>query len=113
MFAHYAVRRNITHEVNISDKVNISCPQGKHRSKKPNTNVLGFFVAGDEGFEPSQTESESVVLPLHKSPMFCFALCDGYYYSKVSLSCQVYFYKKSRKYTTFFKILFLLALFVP
>ena len=26
------------------------------------------FLAGDEGFEPSQTESESVVLPLHKSP---------------------------------------------
>ena len=27
------------------------------------------FLAGDEGFEPSQTESESVVLPLHKSPV--------------------------------------------
>ena len=31
-----------------------------------------FFLAGDEGFEPSQTESESVVLPLHKSPMDYF-----------------------------------------
>ena len=29
-------------------------------------------MAGDEGFEPSQTESESVVLPLHKSPMDYF-----------------------------------------
>ncbi|MFQ7689843.1 MAG: hypothetical protein ACLRIO_07500, partial [Butyricicoccus sp.] len=25
----------------------------------------GFRVAAEEGFEPSQTESESVVLPLH------------------------------------------------
>ena len=34
--------------------------------KKPRTDVLGFLAA-DEGFEPSQTESESGVLPLHKS----------------------------------------------
>ena len=27
----------------------------------------GFRVAAEEGFEPSQTESESVVLPLHNS----------------------------------------------
>src|SRR5262245_35595002 len=34
-------------------------------------NLLGFFrsVAGEPGFEPRQTESESVVLPLHHSPM--------------------------------------------
>ncbi len=34
--------------------------------KKPRTDVLGYLAA-DEGFEPSQTESESGVLPLHKS----------------------------------------------
>ena len=28
MFAHYAVRRNIIHAVNITDKVNITCPGG-------------------------------------------------------------------------------------
>ena len=28
-----------------------------------------FVLAGEEGFEPSQTESESVVLPLHNSPI--------------------------------------------
>ncbi len=28
----------------------------------------GAFVAGELGFEPRQTESESVVLPLHHSP---------------------------------------------
>ena len=27
-------------------------------------------MAGDEGFEPPQTESESGVLPLHKSPLW-------------------------------------------
>ena len=34
--------------------------------KIPRTDVLGILAA-DEGFEPSQTESESGVLPLHKS----------------------------------------------
>jgi hypothetical protein len=27
-----------------------------------------FWLAGELGFEPRQTESESVVLPLHHSP---------------------------------------------
>ncbi len=31
-----------------------------------------FFLAAGEGFEPSQTESESVVLPLH-NPAICFS----------------------------------------
>ena len=30
---------------------------------------IWFFMAEDEGFEPPQTESESGVLPLHKSSM--------------------------------------------
>ena len=29
IFAHYAVRRNIIHAVNITDEVNITCPQGQ------------------------------------------------------------------------------------
>ena len=29
-----------------------------------------YFMAEDEGFEPPQTESESGVLPLHKSSKF-------------------------------------------
>ena len=29
-----------------------------------------FILAEDEGFEPPQTESESGVLPLHKSSMY-------------------------------------------
>ena len=35
--------------------------------KHPTTNAVGCFLAEDEGFEPPQTESESGVLPLHKS----------------------------------------------
>ena len=31
MFAHYAVRRNIIHAVNITAEGNITCPGGKHR----------------------------------------------------------------------------------
>ena len=34
-------------------------------------------MAGEEGFEPSQTESESVVLPLHNSPIKIFNSKDG------------------------------------
>ena len=30
----------------------------------------GYFLAEDEGFEPPQTESESGVLPLHKSSIW-------------------------------------------
>ena len=37
--------------------------------KSPTTEVVGLFMAEDEGFEPPQTESESGVLPLHKSSM--------------------------------------------
>src|SRR5699024_1327324 len=36
-----------------------------------------FSLAAEEGFEPSQTESESVVLPLHNSAVFsCRLPCD-------------------------------------
>ena len=31
-------------------------------------NFSELFLAGELGFEPRQTESESVVLPLHHSP---------------------------------------------
>ena len=35
--------------------------------KKQLTETGELLLAADEGFEPSQTESESGVLPLHKS----------------------------------------------
>ena len=40
--------------------------------EKPKSNLavqFWFNLAGDLGFEPRHTESESAVLPLHKSPM--------------------------------------------
>ena len=37
------------------------------QKEKPHRMVWFFFLAEDEGFEPPQTESESGVLPLHKS----------------------------------------------
>ena len=52
-----------------STPTNFRRPAPHRRKKNPVTTVTGFFLAGDEGFEPPQTESESGVLPLHKSPM--------------------------------------------
>ena len=39
------------------------------KNKKSKRNALALLAAG-EGFEPSQTESESVVLPLHNPAIF-------------------------------------------
>ena len=43
------------------------------------------FLAADLGFEPRQTESESVVLPLHKSAIYYFY---NAYYNKAHMVCQ-------------------------
>ena len=40
MLAHYAVRRNITHAVNITAEGNITCPQGQTSLKKARYCVL-------------------------------------------------------------------------
>ena len=63
------------------------------RPKRKTTPKGGvFFLAEDEGFEPPQTESESGVLPLHKSSMcqariLLYALWE---------KCQEYFSKNSK-----------------
>ena len=44
-------------------------------------------MAGEEGFEPSQTESESVVLPLHNSPISLSA--PTLYHKKIGLSISI------------------------
>lgn len=42
-----------------------------HKQKIPGTIAIpGILVAAGEGFEPSHTESESAVLPLHKPAIF-------------------------------------------
>ena len=46
------------------------------------------FMAEDEGFEPPQTESESGVLPLHKSPVYAKR---KYYYTKELLIVKEFF----------------------
>ena len=56
MFAHYAVRRNIIHAVNITDKVNITCPQGQTSFKKAYHSrdrlfcgwEIGVFACGED-----------------------------------------------------------------
>ena len=42
--------------------------------KSPTAKAVGDFLAEDEGFEPPQTESESGVLPLHKSSKWDFLI---------------------------------------
>lgn len=63
-----------------------------------------FLLAAGEGFEPSQTESESGVLPLHKP-----AICRS---EREPRSEQILLYKKFRTCQPFFKkmqrILFLI-----
>ena len=40
------------------------------KTKNTTQRVVFFVLAEDEGFEPPQTESESGVLPLHKSSIW-------------------------------------------
>ena len=56
-------------------------PHGSH-CVPINMNRCGFrtFVAAGEGFEPSHTESESAVLPLHKPAIFVRSCRTNRYY---------------------------------
>ena len=47
----------------------VSLARIKGREMREVLILQGFIVAGELGFEPRQTESESVVLPLHHSPI--------------------------------------------
>ena len=50
--------------------------KGSNRKKEVrNLTVSDFSVAAGEGFEPSHTESESAVLPLHNPAIWCRSLC--------------------------------------
>ena len=57
--------------------------------------TLAPTLAAGEGFEPSQTESESVVLPLHNRAIFVVSLLTTYIIILVSQ-------KKSRAFAHFF-----------
>ena len=55
----------------------------KHCRQKKFRNLHGseIFMAAGEGFEPSHTESESAVLPLHKPAMHLSGTANRYYYT--------------------------------
>ena len=71
-----------------------------------------LFLAGDEGFEPSQTESESVVLPLHKSPIFSCSLSATVIIIAKSLSIVKYIFTNFRSFIQLFSKIILLLPFV-
>ncbi len=53
-------------------------PESSSRTKKEMQPTLHLFLAAGEGFEPSHTESESAVLPLHKPAISCALTSAGY-----------------------------------
>ena len=55
-------------------------------------------MAAELGFEPRQTESESVVLPLHNSAMFDYSLKVPVNYNAFSAVCQYIFEKLSENF---------------
>ena len=61
-------------------------------------------MAAGEGFEPSQTESESGVLPLHK-PAICLASKRMIYYMRFFENVKVFFLF----FINFFKLFFTAA----
>ena len=56
--------------VNRSAEAEVSNPSADDSKKEHHPNGWCSFLAEDEGFEPPQTESESGVLPLHKSSIW-------------------------------------------
>ena len=64
--------------------------KGSNRKKEVrNLTVSDFSVAAGEGFEPSHTESESAVLPLHNPAMF---LTNKTYYTRFPAFVNTFFH---------------------
>ena len=59
---------------------------------KPEQSWLCSGMAAEEGFEPSQTESESVVLPLHNSAKLTTKILYPFFYK-----CQAEKFKIAQK----------------
>ena len=58
-------------------------------------------MAAEEGFEPSQTESESAVLPLHNTASGTLSYVrQRYLLYRIFKKCQALFQKKLEKYRT-------------
>ena len=67
MFAKSICEANIISKGNIIFAENTICKANIIQKTPFAFGKRGFLLAEDEGFEPPQTESESGVLPLHKS----------------------------------------------
>ena len=59
-------------------------------SRAPSTTQPTLHMVAEEGFEPSQTESESVVLPLHNSAIWLPKKDSNPHKQSQSLSCYPY-----------------------
>ena len=58
----------------LADMKNLEIPKAAKSYEKSSFSYEKLLLlAAEEGFEPSQTESESVVLPLHNSAICCAA----------------------------------------
>ena len=78
-----------------TDTKNLEIPKAAKSYEKSSFSYEKLLLlAAEEGFEPSQTESESVVLPLHNSAIFCVAcLATLLVYNGNSGSSSVFFRK--------------------
>ena len=56
-----------------------------YKTNKSRRYIACSYVAAESGFEPEQSESESLVLPLHYSAIFCL---QHYYYNTLYDYCQ-------------------------
>ena len=75
-----------------------------HFFHKNKSNPIGLLCwLGMKDLNPHK-QSQSLSCCHYTNPQyFVLSLCDVCYYIKVILICQVYFYKKTKFYTTFLK----------
>ena len=99
--AEHVDKLNIAELCNGSTADSDSACEGSNPSsaamKKALAIASAFFMAAEEGFEPSQAESESAVLPLHNSAIFNLSTCSAVniiYYIRMQRTCQYLFFKK-------------------
>lgn len=103
--AEHVDKLNIAELCNGSTADSDSACEGSNPSSAATKKALAiasaFFVAAEEGFEPSQAESESAVLPLHNSAIFNLSTCSAVniiYYIRMQRTCQYLFSKNIRSF---------------
>ena len=101
IFAVYTREANITRQKAEYHCVAIPLAVRRILLKKALAIASAFFMAAEEGFEPSQAESESAVLPLHNSAIFNLSTCSAVniiYYIRMQRTCQYLFSKNIRSF---------------